>query len=110
MLENTGEDDRRLVLGVARSANDNAWRERLTAAEARTAMAIAQVHGLPDVLARVLAARCVSQEDAREFLDPSLKTLMPDPSSLQDMDAAVCPCRRCTAGRQEDCDIWRLRR
>lgn len=89
MLENTSEDDRRLVLGVARSANDNVWRERLSAAEARTAMAIAQLHGLPDVLARVLAARGVLQDDATDFLAPSLKTLMPDPSSLQDMDAAV---------------------
>ena len=89
MLENTSEDDRRLVLGVARSANDNVWRERLSAAEARTAMAIAQLHGLPDVLGRVLAARGVLQDDATDFLAPSLKTLMPDPSSLQDMDAAV---------------------
>lgn len=89
MLENTSEDGRRLVLGVARSANDNVWRERLSAAEARTAMAIAQLHGLPDVLARVLAARGVLQDDATDFLAPSLKTLMPDPSGLQDMDAAV---------------------
>ncbi|CTQ62529.1 single-stranded-DNA-specific exonuclease RecJ [Roseibium album] len=89
MLGNNGEDDRRLVLGVARSANDNAWRERLSAAEARTAMAIAQLHGLPDVLARVLAARGVQQDDARDFLTPSLKSLMPDPSRLQDMDDAV---------------------
>lgn len=89
MLGNNGEDDRRLVLGVARSANDNVWRERLSAAEARTAMAIAQLHGLPDVLARVLAARGVQQDDARDFLTPSLKSLMPDPSRLQDMDDAV---------------------
>ncbi|WP_299471063.1 single-stranded-DNA-specific exonuclease RecJ [uncultured Roseibium sp.] len=89
MLEKSDEEGRRLVLGVARSANDNAWRERLSAAESRKAMAIAQLHGLPDVLARVLAARGVSQDDAPEFLEPSLKSLMPDPSSLEDMDAAV---------------------
>jgi single-stranded-DNA-specific exonuclease len=89
MLGNPGEDDRRLVLGVARSANDNAWRERLTAADARAAMAIAQTHGLPDVLARVMAARGVLPDDAPGFLDPSLKLLMPDPSRLVDMDAAV---------------------
>ncbi|MET1415316.1 single-stranded-DNA-specific exonuclease RecJ [Roseibium sp. HPY-6] len=89
MLENSDEEGRRLVLGVARSANDNSWRERLSAAESRSAMAIAQLHGLPDVLARVLAARGVSQDDAPEFLEPSLKSLMPDPSSLKDMDAAV---------------------
>ncbi len=89
MLGNSGEDERRLVLGVARSANDNAWRERLSPAEARAAMAISQMHGLPDVLARVMAARGVQPEEASQFLEPSLKSLMPDPSTLVDMDAAV---------------------
>jgi len=83
------EDERRLVLGVTRSANDNAWRERLSASESRAALAIAQSHGLPDVLARVMAARGVSPEAAAEFLEPSVKSLMPDPSGLVDMDAAV---------------------
>jgi single-stranded-DNA-specific exonuclease len=89
MLGQSGEDDRRLVLGVARSANDNAWRERLSASETRAALAISQQHGLPDVLARVMAARGVEPDDAQAFLDPSLKLLMPDPSRLVDMDAAV---------------------
>ncbi|MEM9633924.1 MAG: single-stranded-DNA-specific exonuclease RecJ [Pseudomonadota bacterium] len=89
MLGTSGEEERRLVLGVARSANDNAWRERLSAADARAAMAISQSHGLPDVLARVMAARGVAPDLAQEFLEPSLKTLMPDPSGLVDMDAAV---------------------
>ncbi|MTH98310.1 single-stranded-DNA-specific exonuclease RecJ [Roseibium sp. RKSG952] len=79
----------RLVLGVQRSANDFAWRERLTVAQSRNAMAIAQRHELPDVLARVMAARDVQPEEATEFLEPSLKNLMPDPSGLVDMDAAV---------------------
>ncbi|GAB4576490.1 MAG: hypothetical protein Tsb0019_00050 [Roseibium sp.] len=89
MQGNTAEDDRRLVLGVARSANDCAWRERLSAAEARAATAIAQTHGLPDVLARVMAARGVLPDNAPGFLEPSLKILMPDPSRLVDMDAAI---------------------
>ncbi|MEJ8474528.1 single-stranded-DNA-specific exonuclease RecJ [Roseibium algae] len=79
----------RLVLGVGRSANDNAWRERLSAAEALNAMTIAQRNGLPDVLARVMAARSVEPDHAEDFLNPSLKTLMPDPSRLVAMDPAV---------------------
>ncbi|MTI46127.1 exonuclease RecJ [Roseibium hamelinense] len=79
----------RLVLGVERSANDYAWRERLDEAQGRHAMAIAQRHDLPDVLARVMAARNVLPEAAEDFLEPSLKTLMPDPSRLAGMDAAV---------------------
>jgi single-stranded-DNA-specific exonuclease len=90
MVGEPGEDgERRLVLGVARSANDNAWRERLSAAESRAAMTISQLNGLPDVLARVMAARGVLPDHAEDFLDPSLRSLMPDPSSLVDMDAAV---------------------
>lgn len=79
----------RAVLGVSRSANDNTWRERLTQAEVLAAMTISQRSGLPDVLARVMAARGVVPELAEEFLSPSLKTLMPDPSSLVAMDQAV---------------------
>ncbi|NVK36105.1 MAG: single-stranded-DNA-specific exonuclease RecJ [Rhodobacteraceae bacterium] len=83
------DDAGRVVLGVVRSASDNTWRERLSAGEALTAMTIAQRSGVPDVLARVMAARGVLPEQADDFLEPSLKTLMPDPSSLVGMDAAV---------------------
>lgn len=79
----------RLVLGVAKSANDNAWRERLNEEQARRATAISQRLGVPDVLARVLAARDVGPDAAEAFLAPSLKDLMPDPSTLVAMDAAV---------------------
>lgn len=79
----------RVVLGVARSANDNTWRERMSAAQALDALTIAQRSGLPDVLARVMAARGVAPDDAEDFLEPSLKNLMPDPSSLAGMEAAV---------------------
>ncbi|MBO6891372.1 MAG: single-stranded-DNA-specific exonuclease RecJ [Roseibium sp.] len=90
MAPETGADEeRRLVLGVARSAKDNAWRERLDAGQSRFAMAIAQLNGLPDVLARVMASRGVEPDHAEEFLEPSLRSLMPDPSTLVDMDKAV---------------------
>lgn len=79
----------RLVLGVAKSANDNAWRERLDEEQARQATAISQRLGVPDVLARVLAARDVTPDAAEAFLAPSLKELMPDPSTLVAMDTAV---------------------
>jgi len=79
----------RLVLGVERSSNGYAWRERLSDTEARHAMAISQRLNVPDVLARVIAARGVLPQDAEAFLEPTLKTLMPDPSTLTDMDTAV---------------------
>jgi len=79
----------RLVLGVQKSFNQNAWRDRLSEDEQRHAMAISQRLGVPDVLARVMAARGVLPESAEAFLAPSIKTLMPNPSNLVDMDAAV---------------------
>lgn len=45
--------------------------------------------GVNDVLARVLAARGVTLDTVHDFLHPTLKTLMPDPSTLAGMDQAV---------------------
>lgn len=53
------------------------------------ALAMVQVHGIADVLARVLASRGVLPDDAQPYLAPRLRDLMPDPSTLQDMDKAA---------------------
>jgi single-stranded-DNA-specific exonuclease len=52
-------------------------------------MSLMQKHGLPELLARILAARGVALDDADGFLNPSLKTALPDPSHFLDMDAAA---------------------
>ena len=44
---------------------------------------------IPDLVARVLAARGVAPASAPEFLDPTLRALMPDPSRMTDMDKAA---------------------
>ncbi|MGH6977516.1 MAG: single-stranded-DNA-specific exonuclease RecJ, partial [Stellaceae bacterium] len=49
----------------------------------------AQRHGLPELLARVLAGRDVDADAVKAFLDPSLKRLMPDPDTLTGMAAAA---------------------
>ena len=49
----------RLFLGVEHSARGRAWRDRLDERGAARALAIAQRHDLPDLLARVLAGRGV---------------------------------------------------
>ena len=61
------------------------WRE----AEPRLGQAIAQRLDLPEILGRLLAARSVAPEAAADFLDPSLRALMPDPSTMIDMDRAA---------------------
>jgi single-stranded-DNA-specific exonuclease len=50
---------------------------------------ISQRHGLPELLGRVIAARGIAVDDTPVFLDPTLKALMPDPSTLQGMDATA---------------------
>lgn len=77
------------MLGIEQSARGHRWTERLQPGRAQIATAIAQAHGLPELLGRVLAARGAELQTAERFLDPSLKTLMPDPSSLQDMTRAA---------------------
>lgn len=42
-----------------------------------------------DFTARLLASRGVGAEEAEDFLEPSLRKLMPDPSSFLDMDKAA---------------------
>ncbi|MCY3754403.1 MAG: single-stranded-DNA-specific exonuclease RecJ [Alphaproteobacteria bacterium] len=74
-------------LGVARSLRGRAWRER--PGDARAAAAIAEREGLPDIAARVLANRGVTPEAAPAFLRPQLRTTLPDPSCLKDMDMAA---------------------
>ncbi len=74
-------------LGVARSFMGRVWRER--PGDARAAAAIARREGLPDIAARLLANRGVTPEGAPAFLRPRLRTSLPDPSSLKDMDTAA---------------------
>jgi single-stranded-DNA-specific exonuclease len=50
---------------------------------------MAQRHQIPDLLSRVLAGRGVNADEAPAFLAPSLRSLMPDPSVLTDMDAVA---------------------
>jgi single-stranded-DNA-specific exonuclease len=78
-----------LVLGVSRSVLGRAWRHRLDGPGLAVAESLVQVEGLPDTLARVLAARGVTGADVRAYLEPRLRDLMPDPSTLTDMDAVV---------------------
>ncbi len=46
-------------------------------------------HNLDLLTARLLAGRDVELDHVQDFLNPKLRNLMPDPSSLKDMDLAV---------------------
>ncbi len=74
-------------LNVARSLSGKRWQARPF--DERQAMALAQGRGLPEIVGRVLAARGVTEEACDGFLNPTLKTLLPDPSRFRDMDIAA---------------------
>jgi single-stranded-DNA-specific exonuclease len=71
-------------LNVTRSAKGQRWVARLE--NIRTAEAISQRLELPEILGRVMAARGVSIDDAESFLNPTLRGLMPPPSTVRDME------------------------
>ena len=76
-------------LGVSRSVTGRLWRDRLDARGAAQALAIVQRHLLPEMLARVLAGRGVDLDAVDDFLDPTIRKLMPDPFTVTQMDAAA---------------------
>lgn len=79
----------RAFLGVEKSTLGNRWVSRLDQAGQNRALAMSQIHGLPDLISRVLAGRGVSVEDAQAFLDPTIRSLMPDPYTLTDCEKAA---------------------
>lgn len=80
-------DSARAYFAVERSLTGKRWRER------EADLALVEAHrrrlGLPEIAARLLAARKVSEADAPAFLSPTLRTFFPDPSSFADMDEAA---------------------
>src|ERR1700761_4445166 len=78
-----------LFLGVESSATGRAWRDRLDARGAARALAIAQRHDLPELLARIIAGRNVEIDAVEAFLDPTVRRSMPDPHVLTAMPEAA---------------------
>ena len=79
--------ERAAFLGIEHSLTGRRWAARL--GDERLALAIAQRHGLPDAVSRLLAAREVDLEGVPDFLEPTLRKFLPDPLHLKDMDAAI---------------------
>ena len=74
-------------LDVARSVTGKAWVDRAT--DRQAGLAISQRLDLPEILGRILAARGVPADAAGAFLNPTLRSLLPDPYALRDMDKAA---------------------
>ncbi len=74
-------------LGVSRSVLGRRW--DLRAGNDALVASLVREAGISDAVARVLAARGVDALAAPDFLRPTLKVLMPDPSGFADMDRAA---------------------
>ena len=74
----------RNFLDVEHSISGRRWTPRLQ--DERLAQAIAERHELPEILGRVMAARGVGLDEAEAFLNPTIRSLMPQPSVLNDME------------------------
>ncbi|OCX66631.1 single-stranded-DNA-specific exonuclease RecJ [Thioclava sp. SK-1] len=75
-------------LGVEQSLTNRRWCGPSLEAE-RLAEAMVQETRLPAPLARVLVSRGVTPMEAAQFLEPTLRDLLPDPRVLLDMDRAA---------------------
>jgi single-stranded-DNA-specific exonuclease len=81
------DEPRPFFLNVSKSVLGRPWIDRLDFNAQRIATAIGQRTGLSDILARIVAARGVDVDAAEAYLQPTVRALMPDPSTLADMDA-----------------------
>ncbi|WP_341822922.1 single-stranded-DNA-specific exonuclease RecJ [Wolbachia endosymbiont (group A) of Clivina fossor] len=70
-----------------RSITNALW--KLQEADQREILTLIQRFELPEVLARILVTRGVNIENASDFLYPLIRSLLPDPFHLLDMDKAV---------------------
>jgi single-stranded-DNA-specific exonuclease len=75
------------VLDVRQSVLGKKW--AFSAVDERLAQGISQSFGLPEILGRLLVARGIKFDNVEGFLNPAIKTQLPDPSTLRDMDKAA---------------------
>ena len=74
-------------LDVGRSLTGRHWRARLR--DGRTALAIAERLGIPEILGRVLAGRGIAVDGCTDILSPRLRALMPQPAAIRDLEAGA---------------------
>src|ERR1700710_981007 len=87
------------VLGIEKSLTGRRWIWRPS--EERLGLGLAEKLGLPELMGRLLAARGITSELAPDFLDPTLRAMLPDPSCIVDMDVAAA--RMAKAVQAQEC-------
>lgn len=78
---------RQYAFDVARSFSGRAWTFSPCDEDATRALALEL--NLPPVLARLLTSRGIAATEAADYLNPTLRRMLPEPRRLADMDLAV---------------------
>ncbi len=86
-------------LGVDKSITGRRWVGPTSDID-RHAQALAQQTDLPAPLCNVLARRAIPADEAADFLDPTLRNLLPDPRKLKDMEPAAARVLRALDGSE----------
>lgn len=69
------------------SATGKEW--QIKAADERLILGLVQKHDLSEIVARMLVNRGIDLENVSSYLQPTLRSFLPDPSCLLDMDIAI---------------------
>ena len=87
---------------MERSLGGRRWLWRAAGAEtaSQLGLGIAQRLDLPEIVGRLLALRGIGIEQAVHYLAPTLRALLPDPSTLIDMDVAAARMARAVRDRE----------
>jgi single-stranded-DNA-specific exonuclease len=78
-----------------------AWRHRLDQRQEAVSLAMAQSGSASEIVARVMAGRGVTPQEAEGFLNPTIRDLLPRPTSLTDMDRAAKRLARAILAREK---------
>jgi single-stranded-DNA-specific exonuclease len=72
---------------LPRSVSGTQW--QLRTEDERTILTLVQQCNIPEILARIMVGRGIGLESAEDFLNPTLRNLLPDPFHLRDMQQAA---------------------
>lgn len=87
MLPALKYDSTALLFSGTPSVLGRKWYEK--GADTRDCLMISQIFNLSPFIGKLLATRGLTHETVADYLNPTLKNLMPDPSHLKDMDKGI---------------------
>ncbi len=87
MVQGNKNDKNDFLVTEISSLNNYRW--QLPIFDERLITTIIQKYDLPDVIAKIISTRNIPFDEIQNYLNPQLKTLMPSPFIMKDMDRAV---------------------